>query len=133
MQRGKNVQFLIRLRSNDWNAMLVVRDGSRLAASSIFFFFFSFSIIVAVFSPCSSSPGVTLGLICIISPKSAARYDGITLHDSWIWAKAAVRTGYLANVLSRPRSAAQESEREREWMEEEREREREREKKVWRT
>lgn len=46
--------------------------------------------------------GLPLGSICIMSPKSAACYDGITLHDGWIWVKAAIRTGYLANVLSRP-------------------------------
>jgi len=42
-----------------------------------------------------------------MSPKSAARYHGITLHDGWIWAEAAVRTGYLANVLSRPCAGTQ--------------------------
>lgn len=56
-------------------------------------------------------------MICIIAPKSAARYDGITLHDGWIWAKAAVRTGYLANVLSRPCLGTTEEERQREWLE----------------
>lgn len=55
---------------------------------------------------------VPLGLSCIISPKSTALCDGITLHDGWIWAKAAVRTGYLANVLSRPCPGTIESEQE---------------------
>lgn len=49
-------------------------------------------------------PRVPLGLIHIISPKCTAHYNGITLHEGWIWANAAVRTGYLANVLSRPMS-----------------------------
>lgn len=75
-----------------------------------------FSVTVAAFtragfSPFFSLPKVPLGLICIISPKSAACYDGITLHDGWIWAKAAVRTGYLANVLSRPCLGTRETER----------------------
>lgn len=56
-------------------------------------------------------PPVPLGSICIISPKSKARYSGITLHDGRILAKAALRTGYLANVLSRPGPATREEHR----------------------
>ena len=68
----------------------------------------------SVFSHSSSPPRTLLDLIRTISPKSAAHYDGITLHDGWVWAKAAVRTGYLANVLSRPLSLHRRgSERER--------------------
>lgn len=112
---------LITLRSNDLNACKlippVVHDASEFAAppvfchcccySQAFFFFFLF---LPFFSP-----QVPLGLICIISPKSTARYDGITLHDGWIWAKAAVRTGYLANGLSRPCPGTREEERLSRW------------------
>lgn len=121
-EKKKLPQSLIRLRSNDLNACKPSQhdgcNGSEFAAPPVFRHcrFFCES----GFSP-FFFPQVPLGLICIISPKSAARYDGITLHDGWIWAKAAVRTGYLANVLSRPCLGTREEERQREWVEEKRE------------
>lgn len=66
------------------------------------------------FSPLSPSPRVPLGLICIISLQSTARCDGITLRDGWIRSKAAVRTKYQANVLSR-RRGSQSQYRKRGW------------------
>lgn len=112
---------LIGLRSNDSSACKlsqhVVRDASRICGSSSFpsllLFLQERSPPLPPPHPHSSPLQVPLGLICIISPKSAARYDGITLHDGWIWAKAAVRTGYLANVLSRPRPGTREEGRPR--------------------
>lgn len=66
-----------------------------------------FSIIVALLTgavfPILPPPGPSRSdLYYTVSPKSTARCNGITLRDGWIWDKAAVRTGYLANVLSRP-------------------------------
>lgn len=115
-------QSLIRLRSNDSNACKEVSTfymmPPNLQLPQFFhlccFAFFSFFLFFtrAVF-PILLPLQVPLGLIYIISPKSTARYDGITLYDGWIWTKAAVRTGYLANVLSRPCPGTREEERER--------------------
>lgn len=103
---------LIWFRSDDLNAC---KPGAQCLQIGISSSFLSLFLFLQEQFLIHSPPPIPLGLICIISPKSAARYSGITLHDGWIWAKAAVRTGYLVNVLSRTGPGKREEERQSRW------------------